>query len=411
MTARPSLPIRHANPHVQATLNAGVLPPVKYQILNCQGNDILVGRLKIETPTSSGHAFILRRFDTHAVSLTTMFRAAFPNAPEPDEKAEVQWVKEHYDLSGNNGSAKDPHITRLAGVWVGKDVALELGKYYGLGALINVVVEATPDPKANYRRSGKAAAAPISTVAPVPQAATKSLPTPSPTNAGPGPAKRRKESSPAPAPASVPAPAARAASPSKVPAPRRSARTKSPAPIPRSAALPSISSIINKTPSPSKPARVTSPSKPRSKREEVVDTPGGSDKTVVEEESELVEDHVQSELHQEDIRDQKEMIAKLKAEREAARKLVAEEQILDQGMVDTEGLLEESSSTGTKRTREEEEETLKFNFKEPEVGERAIATNNRVGRFTLEPKTKSVAWGVAAFAIGMGAISFLPNFF
>jgi len=57
--------------------------------------------MKIETQTVT----LLHRYDTGAISLTTMFRAAFPNAPEHDEKAEVQWVKGTYDLSGNNGSS------------------------------------------------------------------------------------------------------------------------------------------------------------------------------------------------------------------------------------------------------------------------------------------------------------------
>ena len=60
--------------------------------------------------------------------------------------------------------------------------------------------------------------------------------------------------------------------------------------------------------------------------------------------------------------------------------------------------------TKCKRTREEESEALQFQFKEPEVGERAIATNKRVGFFQMEPRTKSVAWGLAAFAVGMGAV-------
>jgi hypothetical protein len=58
LTPRPPLPVRHANPHISTTsmspfillisysslllVNSGVLPPVKYQILNCQGQDILV---------------------------------------------------------------------------------------------------------------------------------------------------------------------------------------------------------------------------------------------------------------------------------------------------------------------------------------------------------------------------------
>jgi len=69
-----------------------------------------------------------------------------------------------------------------------------------------------------------------------------------------------------------------------------------------------------------------------------------------------------------------------------------------------------SSATGKKREREDEDEPLKFNFKEPENVERAISTNRRVGRFNMEPRTKSFAWGLAAFAVGMGAVAFLPSF-
>jgi hypothetical protein len=49
------------------------------------------------------------------------FRAAFPNASDSEEKLEVAWTTDTYDLSGNNGSTRDFHITRLqrrlAGVW------------------------------------------------------------------------------------------------------------------------------------------------------------------------------------------------------------------------------------------------------------------------------------------------------
>ena len=93
-----------------------------------------------------------------------MFRAAFPNASEAEEKLEIQWVRNNYDLSGNNGSTRDPHIIRLAGTWVDPQLAIELGKIYALGPFINMVVEAVPDPNGHYRRSGSgkhaAAAAP-----------------------------------------------------------------------------------------------------------------------------------------------------------------------------------------------------------------------------------------------------------
>ncbi|KAF7339217.1 pH-response regulator protein palA/RIM20 [Mycena venus] len=122
---RPPLPVWHRNTHLK-DIDSLV---VKYQILNFQGKDILVGRLKVDTPTPSGHAFIIRRFDTGAVSLTTMFQVAFPNASEELKKREIQWVEDTYDLTGNNGSSKDTSITLLAGTWVSPTIAVELGEH------------------------------------------------------------------------------------------------------------------------------------------------------------------------------------------------------------------------------------------------------------------------------------------
>jgi len=368
--------------------------------------------MKIETPTvtlphsaispttahrsasqDSGHAFILRRFDTGAISLTTMFRAAFPNAPEHDEKAEVQWVKDNYDLSGNNGSSKDNHITRLAGVWVSPRVALELSHVYKIDDIISSVVEAAPDPNGNYRRSGKAAAASSVNAAPSPssnaesalppppiQSATKSLPTPSPSSPAPNPLKRRKESSPAPtSPVTSPPEVSK-------PLPRRSARTKSPAP--RSAAqMAPLTSLLNQTPKVSR-------SSPK-KQDELVVTPGGSEETAVE-------DVAGSDLHEEDVSEQQKLIADLKAQRDA-KKLAEQQQQEDESMGSGESD-EVDGPSKLKRAREEDESAFKFEFKEPEAVERPILTNSRVRRFALEPRTKSFAWGLAAFAIGMGAV-------
>ncbi|KAJ7284949.1 hypothetical protein C8J57DRAFT_1119966 [Mycena rebaudengoi] len=364
---RPPLPVRHANENIK--LLKGVLPPVKYQILNCQGSDILVGRLKLDTPTPSGHTFILRRYDTGAVSLTTMFRAAFPNAPDDAEKREVQWVKDTYDLNGNNGSSKDPSITRLAGTWVSPAIAVELGQAYALGEIIQTVVDAQPDPAANYRRSGNkkeaAAATPISSASV--QAASRTLPTPSPKHASPNPAKRRKESSPAPAPA--------LAAPVTPLPPRRSTRTKSPAP--KSTPIQSLTSAAKAV-------------KKVARREEVV-TPGGSDETAVDEEGEGVEESMGTELHEQDLAEQKDMIEKLKSQR-------------DKALAVKHGGKAESAKA--KRAREDEEKTLEFEFKEPEIGDRVIATNSRIS-----PSQKSFVWGVMAFTFGAAAVSFLPSLF
>ena len=367
-----------------------------------------------------GHAFILRRFDTGAVSLTTMFRAAFPNASDSEEKLEVAWVKDTYDLSGNNGSTRDTHITRLAGVWVGPTVALELGHAYMLGRLIEAVVEATPDPNGNYRRSGKSAATNAPAIAPAtvnvqavvtpslpsivskPSSAIKSLPTPSPTATTNPPTKRRKESSPTVEPQSiVKSPSRHSPAPSKVSVPpppsptlRRSTRTKSPAPR-----------------QPSAPPSLRTPKATRSvvKKESITFTtapaPGSSDLTVVDEESLVVENGViGTELRDQDIKEQQKLIQDLKDKRDASRKAQAkEEEGMDVADDESSSSLH-SSTTGKKREREDEDEPLKFDFKEPEKAERAISTNRRVSRFNMEPRTKSFAWGLAAFAVGMGAV-------
>ncbi|KAJ7364039.1 hypothetical protein DFH08DRAFT_765644 [Mycena albidolilacea] len=360
-SSRPPLPVRHQNAHIKDIDT----PLVKYQILNCQGNDILVGRLKVDTPTPSGHAFILRRFDTGAVSLTTMFRAAFPNAPDDAEKREFQWVKDSYDLTGNNGSSKDTSITRLAGTWVSPVVALELGEQYSLGELIRSVVNAKPDPTANYRRSGnkKDAPAPPTPTSVPPQPSSRTLPTPS----SPNPAKRRKESSPAPAPPPPVTPA------------RRSTRTKSP--VPKSAPMPSLTSAA-KSMSAKKATRRTEPV-----------TPGGSDETVVDEEGDVIEESVGTELREQDLAEQRDMIADLKAQR-------------DKTLAVKHGGNADDGPAKLKRAREDETNKLEFEFKEPEIGERVIATNRRIS-----PAQKSAVWGALAFAFGAAAVSFLPNLF
>ncbi|KAK7454664.1 hypothetical protein VKT23_011417 [Stygiomarasmius scandens] len=393
MAPRPPLPSQYLNPHIGSTIESGNLPPVKYQILHCKGQDILVGRMKIETPTPSGHAFILRRYDTGAISLTTMFRAAFPNATEADEATEVQWVKDTYDLSGTNGNSRETNITRLAGTWVTPKLALELGQAYKLGELISCVVEANPDPSANYRRSGKSAAAANGATTPTtkpPSTASSAkssfVKAESPT--APNPPKRRKESSPAPVVESTSTVEVKVEvkKEKSVPTPlRRSTRTKSPAPSvkPKSSSS-SISPATSRT-----TKRVT--------RREIKEEITPSDETIVEEEAETVDYVAGEELRQQDIAEQKVLIENLKAQREVELK---------------EAQADGPEKVVSKRARQEveEEEQLKFNFKEPEVGERAIATNRRVPGYLerLPPERQGLAVGMAAFVFGVGAM-FLPT--
>ena len=135
----------------------------------------------------NGHAFILRRFDTGAISLTTMYRAAFPGAKDEDEKRETTWVKDNHELLGNNGSTKEPKIIRLAGTWVDPDLAVEIAETYALGDIIALIAKAVPDPKAVYRRSSKGASPKARRIQ-----MHQSLSLPAPSVTTPSAAKRRK---------------------------------------------------------------------------------------------------------------------------------------------------------------------------------------------------------------------------
>lgn len=292
-----------------------------------------------------------------------MFRAAFPTASETDERRETQWAKEAHDLAGNNGSTKDPHIVRLAGTWISPDVAIfpDFALCYNLFDIVSLIADAVPDPSVNYRRANRTTPRGAPPSSPV-VAPSNSLLTPAPSMVGPAP-KRRRESSPVVSSPPPPPPQ------STLPPPRRSARTKSPAALP-------VPPIV-KSP---KATRVA-----RSIHKAEVTTPGGSDETVVEE-AETIE--LARPSMSQDIAEQKELIEKLKAERDVP-KMETVEVVMP-----------------LKRGREDEEqkEELHFNFKKPEAEERKISTNKRVSRFHLEPRQKSFAWGVAAFAIGIGAM-------
>ncbi|KAI0749786.1 hypothetical protein C8Q80DRAFT_1269603 [Daedaleopsis nitida] len=380
---RPPLPAE-LNPHIRA-MDTSKPPPVKFQEIVRDGVTTIVGRVKIPTP-GGGHAFILRRLDTGAISITTMFRAAFPTANDEAEKGEVNWIKLSFDTSGANKSGK----ARFAGHWVTPDVALYLAESYHLGHIIPSLAAAVPDPNTTFRRSKNQQQ-------PTPAASPVAEP-------GPAPAKRRREASPAsPITAATTVPPAEKPTsppPSRIPTspnPRRSARLRSPP-----AAVP-----------PMQPLVATSPAKtPRSRRSvrEEMHTP--SDETAVDDDAEAAK-VAEPKMH-EDVQEQKELIAKLKAERAAnAAKAKATE-----SQADAEKLLavdeqETEEISGTKRAREEEATAYRLKIKEPgegDVGERAMVTNSRVRLLSqLPPERKSLAWGALAFAAGLGAVTFMPT--
>jgi len=329
-TPRPALPSRHSNPNFPDILPK--LPPVKFQEILREGQTIVVGRLKITTPVNPGHAFILRRYDTGAISLTTMFKAAFPTAPEEAEKIESTWVRANYDVSGANGSAGADGIPklRLNGTWVSVALAQHIAPEYGLENILKPLIAAQPDPKQEYRKSSKSAAT-----------ATQSTP---PAEAGtPSAPKRRRALSPA------------TVTDTKAASVRSSPRKTRQSPAPRST-----------TPAANTPG-------------------GGSDETAVEEHEE--EADVPGPDPEQDIQEQKALIANLKAQRDAA------------GVTAT-------PHNPRKRTEVDSPPPTTFNPKEPEIGEREIVQRRR-----LQPQQKAAAWGTLAFALGLGAVSLSSYFF
>lgn len=322
------------------------------------------------------HAFILRRYDTGAISITTLFRAAFPTASDQEERDEISWVSHHHDLTGANGGVEEDRV-RFSGRWGPPSIAQLLADDYGIGHLLPPLITATPNPSTSYRGSGRASVAsdrPSSPALP-----NKQLMTP-----GPPPAKRRKEdSSPvkqtpgrggAPTPArtvTAPVPVIGDATPGTL---RRSTRRSSKSPAPQ------------RDPSPRKPLSRGMP-----QTLTVL-----SDETVVGEEYEgedaAVDKLAQPDMN-EDIAEQRALIERLKKERDAKQ--------LSQEAIDEQ---ESEAAAPAKRSNPEGEETLQFNFKEPETEARALVTNNRVqSRLRdLPPERKSAAWGALAFAAGLG---------
>ncbi|KIY65167.1 hypothetical protein CYLTODRAFT_379848 [Cylindrobasidium torrendii FP15055 ss-10] len=362
-TTRPAFPA--GNPYLERLVRAEPRPQVKFQILNCQGQDILVGRMKIDTPSSSGHAFILRRFDTGAISATTMFRAAFPAATESEEKGELQYIKEVFDTTGCNGSSREPHITRLAGTWLPPDSAVELAEDYLMKELIIDLGAAEPSPQGNYRRSGRSGGNTASPASAPEPAATKQEASPVKP-----PSKRRRQESPV----------QRAASPAPTPT-RRSARSAQ-TPPPRYSSVPRSIARTPKTP------------KPVSRKEEA--TPPRSDNTAVDEEPAGMLDEMHHEMYMEDMAQNKEILNNLKARQS---ELKAEQDM------ESSDSVEGPVPVAAKRSYDEVDPPLRFEPKPAGPNEiRVIASNSRLrGKGPI----RQAVWGslLLAAAVGVGQMA------
>ena len=106
---------------------------------------------------------------------------------------------------------------------------------------------------------------------------------------------------------------------------------------------------------------------------------------------------------QDDVAEQKELIAKLKAERETKESAAGASDSKPSAVP----IQQSDSQSSSKRGRESEgDEPLQFNFREPDeqeaVAKREIKSNRRIS-LDLEPQQKSAAWGALWFAAGLAA--------
>lgn len=131
--------------------------------------DIIIGRVKLPAPIKSGHAFLLKRFDTNAIAASSMFRIAFPYASLDAEKVEMEYLEKRYDSTVANGGLQRVYKrpkgrgakktaeggetyeeklppgssgVKLQGTWIPSVDGLELSKEYGLERFARPLIEA-----------------------------------------------------------------------------------------------------------------------------------------------------------------------------------------------------------------------------------------------------------------------------
>lgn len=77
---------------------------------------IVIARVKCPVPKDvPGH--IIKRFDTNAVSASSLFKAAFPTATDAEEAREMEWVqKGKYGDTVAAGIEWD-EAKKLSGIW------------------------------------------------------------------------------------------------------------------------------------------------------------------------------------------------------------------------------------------------------------------------------------------------------
>ncbi|KAI5481561.1 transcription regulator HTH, APSES-type [Pseudohyphozyma bogoriensis] len=131
LSARPALPERAANSMMASW--SGKLHKVKIQTLHLgNAGTITIARVKCPVPKGvPGH--IIKRFDTDAVSASSLFRAAFPTATEGEESVEMNWIakgsRARYGDTKKAGAEHD-ETRKLSGVWIPASKAAVLAEEY-----------------------------------------------------------------------------------------------------------------------------------------------------------------------------------------------------------------------------------------------------------------------------------------
>ncbi|GAA6058601.1 hypothetical protein JCM10212_004012 [Sporobolomyces blumeae] len=154
---RPALPVKHANKlmnppegpsSVSSTPKEKKAHRVKTQILDLGDDNGHIGIARVKVPVPKGTpGHIIKRFDTNAVSASSMFRAAYPTASEQDEAAEMRWIttgsRGKYGDTAAAGNEAD-ETKKLSGTWIPAEAALELAREYSIQRFTTELINYEP---------------------------------------------------------------------------------------------------------------------------------------------------------------------------------------------------------------------------------------------------------------------------
>ncbi|GAA5907305.1 hypothetical protein JCM6882_002802 [Rhodosporidiobolus microsporus] len=145
---RPQLPHDKANKQMTEGKSPRV-HKVKTQTLHLGegAGTITIARVKCPVPKGvPGH--IIKRFDTNAISASSLFRAAFPFATTDEELTEMRWIavgsRGQYGDTAAAG-LEDDETKKLSGTWIPATYALALAEEYGVSRFTADLVEFTEE--------------------------------------------------------------------------------------------------------------------------------------------------------------------------------------------------------------------------------------------------------------------------